>query len=235
MIRCVISNPSRFIRECAAFALDAGEITVVGTFDNVVSAVHACIEHNADILFHYLHMRGSIYETLEAAGIRTPNFKVIVTSLAVEPEWVCLTKSLGCQGYISGDLGLEELRAVVLRIYGGSTYFPDTCAPDCTPENPCSPVSKLMDLTPRERIVLKLLAEGTEAKEVAKSLVISQKTMEAHKYSGMRKLGVRTMAELMRFAVQHRMLDPRQISNSSNGNQGLLNLITKEKSLRKNL
>ena len=63
-------------------------------------------------------------------------------------------------------------------------------------------------LSGREREVLHLIAEGLSAKEIATELNISTKTVEAHRTSLMRKLGVRKATELVRYAVRHGLIDP---------------------------
>ena len=62
-------------------------------------------------------------------------------------------------------------------------------------------------LSPREREVLRLIAEGLAAKEIATQLSISTKTVEAHRTSLMRKLGVRKATELVRYAVRHGLIE----------------------------
>jgi len=73
------------------------------------------------------------------------------------------------------------------------------------PEEPATPG---MTLTAREREVLQLLAEGQSNKEVASSLGIGVKTAEAHRANLMRKLGVRSISELVRYAIRNRIVEP---------------------------
>ena len=63
-------------------------------------------------------------------------------------------------------------------------------------------------LSNREREVLQLIAEGLSAKEIASDLEISTKTVEAHRTSLMRKVGVRKATELVRYAVRHGLIEP---------------------------
>ena len=68
--------------------------------------------------------------------------------------------------------------------------------------------SLLDSLTPREREVLHLIADGLSAKEIASDLGISTKTVEAHRTSLMRKLGARKATELVRYALRHGLVEP---------------------------
>ena len=63
-------------------------------------------------------------------------------------------------------------------------------------------------LTGRERMVLQLLAEGQRSKEIAYDLAISLRTVETHRANMMRKLNMSSMAEMVRFAVRHHIVDP---------------------------
>ena len=72
------------------------------------------------------------------------------------------------------------------------------------PDQPADPVASL---TPRQREVLQLLAEGRSAKEIASSLGISARTVEFHKYQMMETLGVHTNAELVHFAIKQGLVE----------------------------
>jgi DNA-binding NarL/FixJ family response regulator len=65
----------------------------------------------------------------------------------------------------------------------------------------------VVSLTPRQREVLQLLSEGRSAKEIASSLSISARTVEFHKYQMMERLGLRTSAELVHFAIKHGLVE----------------------------
>jgi DNA-binding CsgD family transcriptional regulator len=70
------------------------------------------------------------------------------------------------------------------------------------------PQTASASLTAREREVLQLLAEGQSTKEVASTLDIGIKTAEAHRANLMRKLGIRSISELVRYAIRNRIVEP---------------------------
>jgi DNA-binding NarL/FixJ family response regulator len=72
------------------------------------------------------------------------------------------------------------------------------------PERTADPIAAI---TPRQREVLQLLAEGRSAKEIAASLAISARTVEFHKYQLMETLGLHTNAELVHFAIKHGLVE----------------------------
>ena len=80
------------------------------------------------------------------------------------------------------------------------------------PERAADPVASL---TPRQREVLQLLAEGRSAKEIASSLAISARTVEFHKYQMMETLGLHTNAELIHFAIKHGLVEAARADASA--------------------
>jgi DNA-binding NarL/FixJ family response regulator len=118
---------------------------------------------------------------------------------------------LGVDGYVLKNSRTSEIIAAIRAVIRGGSYFSPTVAreivahvrdPRPAGDQPFSILSK------REREVLHLIAEGYAAKEVATQLNISTKTVEAHRTSLMRKLGVRKATELVRYAVRHGLIEP---------------------------
>jgi DNA-binding NarL/FixJ family response regulator len=115
----------------------------------------------------------------------------------------------GASGYVLKLCTPEELLKAVQCVARGTTYITPLLAGDListllTAGPP--DVSRETRLTTRQREVLQLLAEGKTMKEVGRSLGISTRTTESHKYEMMRQLGVQTTAELIRYAVQIRLV-----------------------------
>jgi len=115
----------------------------------------------------------------------------------------------GASGYVLKMCGIEELTKAIRFVVNGSTYITPlisgelistlvTAGPNGRSNGP--------RLTLRQREVLQLLAEGKTMKEVAAVLGISTRTAESHKYEMMRQLGVQTTAQLVRYAVQIKLV-----------------------------
>ncbi len=116
---------------------------------------------------------------------------------------------VGALGYVLKICTTEELVKAIRCVAGGGTYITPLLAGDL--------ISSLLTvgsqqngrettLTLRQREVLQLLAEGKTMKEVATQLGISTRTTESHKYEIMRQLGIRTTAELIRYAVRIKLV-----------------------------
>jgi two-component system response regulator NreC len=135
--------------------------------------------------------------------------KVLVLTMYLEELLVARCLEAGASGYIIKDAPVAQLAYAVETVAGGGRYL----SPGA--------VDKVIDhrgqilernrtrydlLTDREREVLKLLADGLSIKEVAARLDRSVKTAEVHKYNLMRKLDVHDRAELIRYAIAHRLI-----------------------------
>jgi DNA-binding NarL/FixJ family response regulator len=115
----------------------------------------------------------------------------------------------GASGYVLKLCSVDEFLKAIQAVARGSTYITPLLAGDListllTTGAPAT--SRETTLTTRQREVLQLLAEGKTMKEVATLLGISTRTSESHKYEMMRQLGVKTTAELIRYAVRSNLV-----------------------------
>ena len=116
----------------------------------------------------------------------------------------------GASGFVLKHSAPAELVTAIRAALQGRTYLTPLLAGEVLeamkqgPEQARDPVASI---TPRQREVLQLLVEGLSAKEIASSLSLSVRTVEFHKYQMMETLGIRTNAELIRFAIKHGLVD----------------------------
>jgi DNA-binding NarL/FixJ family response regulator len=150
-------------------------------------------------------------ETLERMRARHPDVKVILLSVHSDPPFIQSAISLGADGYVLKNGRAAEVVTAVRAVTKGGSYFSPAVAreiveqlraPKRQDDEPYSVLSA------REREVLQLIAEGLSAKEIGTELKISTKTVEAHRTSLMRKLGVRKATELVRYALRHGLIEP---------------------------
>lgn len=114
---------------------------------------------------------------------------------------------LGVMGYVRKDATCEELKTAIRTVFSGGKYLSPTAAGDLLrqvgADDPDAASGGAIErLTPREREVLALLAEGKTSKEMAATLLVSHKTVEAHRTQIMSKLRVFSVAELTKVAVR---------------------------------
>lgn len=153
-------------------------------------------------------------ETLEKIRHDHPAVKVVLLSVHGDPPFIQSAVSLGADGYVLKNGRAQEVVAAVRAVVRGGSYFSPPVAREIVEQlrspkrGGSEPLSPLSLLSTREREVLRLIAEGLSAKEIAKELTISSKTVEAHRTSLMRKLGARKATELVRFALRHGLIEP---------------------------
>jgi DNA-binding NarL/FixJ family response regulator len=143
-----------------------------------------------------------------------PTVQVLILSVHESEELVREILNAGAHGYILKSDAGRELTAAMHALRKGETFFTSRVAQIAlrayqnqkpTGHIPAPPGGAL---TPREREVLQLLAEGKSNKEVASALDISVMTVETHRANIMHKLGVHSIAELVRYAVRQKMITP---------------------------
>lgn len=116
----------------------------------------------------------------------------------------------GASGYVLKHSAASELVTAMRAALEGKVYLSPQLARDvlrAVQAEPAGPSDPILSLTPRQREVLQLLAEGRSAKEIAGELSISTRTVEFHKYQMMETLGLKTSAELIHFALKHGLLE----------------------------
>jgi DNA-binding NarL/FixJ family response regulator len=141
-----------------------------------------------------------------------PGIRVLILSAHDSEQLVREMLSSGARGYVlKADAG-EELELALRALVGGNLYFTSSIAemvmrglqkssgPAESPELPAR-------LSPKEREVMQLVAEGKTNKEVAVKLDISVKTVETHRKHIMSKLDLHSMSDLVRYAIQNRIIE----------------------------
>ncbi|MEZ4334643.1 MAG: response regulator transcription factor [Myxococcota bacterium] len=150
-------------------------------------------------------------ETLERLRAEHPGTKVILLSVHGDSPFIQSAIALGADGYVLKTGRVAEIVTAIHETIRGGSYFSPAVAREIV-ERLRSPQPDGDDpftlLTSREREILHLIADGLSAKEVASQLDLSTKTVEAHRTSLMRKLGVRKATELVRYALRHGLIEP---------------------------
>jgi DNA-binding NarL/FixJ family response regulator len=129
----------------------------------------------------------------------SPDTRVVILSMHSDPEYVRESERLGAAGYVLKDDAVAELPDAITVIRDGGRYLSAKLGSPVPVEGTAAEQS----LTPRERDVLRGIANGQTNKEVAGALGISHRTVETHRENVMRKLGIHTVAGLTRYAIDH--------------------------------
>lgn len=139
-----------------------------------------------------------------------PDIKVIYLTQNREPRYAVEAFRRNASGYLLKDSAASELTTAIREALRGRSYISPAIAKGMLDHATSAEVASIAtrDLSPREREVLQLLAEGKSMKEVAAVLDISPRTVEFHKYRIMELLGVKTTAELVQYAIKHGLIAP---------------------------
>jgi DNA-binding NarL/FixJ family response regulator len=142
-----------------------------------------------------------------------PDVRVLVLSVHTDRRSVSRALRMGASGYMQKDSAFEELVRALRLVARGKTYLSPSIAgvvvEDYVRVVPEELASKPTNLTPREREVLQLIAEGHTTKEIASLLSVSVKTVETHRRNIMRKVNLHSVAELTKYAVQEGITSPQ--------------------------
>lgn len=138
-----------------------------------------------------------------------PHMKVIILTQNRDPRLAVEALRRKASGYLLKDSAASELTIAIREALRGRSYVSPLITPEML-DSASAPdqAHRSRELSPREREVLQLLAEGKSMKEVAALLDISPRTVEFHKYRIMELLGVRTNAELVQQAIKFGLIAP---------------------------
>ncbi len=134
----------------------------------------------------------------------SPQTKIVVLSMHADPRYVREMLSIGAMGYLLKQSAFEEIADATRAVVRGQAYFSPEVAGIVAEQfrGGQEGGSDASPLSPRERQVLQLLAEGNSARSIAEKLHISVKTVETHRRHLMDKLGIDNVAGLTKYAVR---------------------------------
>ena len=135
-----------------------------------------------------------------------PNTRVIILSMHASEEYVLQALRAGASGYLVKNAAPEELELAIRAVARGETYLSPAISRHVVEEllgRSTASTNPVDALTPRQREILQLVAEGKSTKQIAGSLGVSVKTIESHRAQLMERLDIRDVAGLVRFAIRH--------------------------------
>jgi DNA-binding NarL/FixJ family response regulator len=181
-------------------------VEVAGEADNGRMAMEMVRANPPDIVLMDIAMKE--LNGLEAAGRITkefPQVKVIILSMLAKEDFVAQALRSGAKGYLLKDAATNELETALQTVMRGGTYFSETISRMMVGRNittDSGPQSPLDHLTPRQREILQLIAEGKPTKEIAFILKVSAKTVETHRALLMDRLNIHDVPGLVRYAIR---------------------------------
>jgi DNA-binding NarL/FixJ family response regulator len=147
-------------------------------------------------------------ELLRQEGLKIP---VVFLTMHSNAGYARRALRAGAAGYVLKLAAPEELVQAIRAALDGGTFVSPALARavfETAEDGGTTADERIALLTPHQREILRLLADGLSAKEIAKQLDISSRTVESHKYQLMESLGAQSSAELIRLAIRHGIVDP---------------------------
>jgi two-component system response regulator NreC len=185
------------------------DIEIVGEASEGKEAVEKAQELSPDVMIMDISM--PVMDGLEATrriAKTNPKIKVLILSQHDDTQYILSAIKAGCAGYIpKRAIGADLVTAIRAVYHGDSFLYPSAATALIKDYRQQAQTSDSYDqLTPREREILKLIAEGRTSREIAESLFISLKTVMGHRTKIMEKLGLHNRTDLIKYAVKKGLL-----------------------------
>ena len=215
MIRIVIAEDHKIVRQGFRAILNAAaNMSVTGETGDGSEAVRLVEELEPDVLIVDLSLPGlDGIEVTRQVRQRIPATRVIVLSMHADDGYVVAALRSGARGYVLKEAGADELIAAVERVMDGRQYLSRALPVEEIRRLLEKPSTKAADrydtLSAREREVLQLIAEGYTSPDIAEKIFISPRTADTHRSNIIAKLGLGSVSDLIRFAVERGLIPPR--------------------------
>ncbi len=205
--RVLIADDHELLVEAFVKLLEA-EVEVVGKVLDGRALLAQAPRLKPDIIVLDISMPGlNGLEAGEQIKQIMPDVKLIFLTMHEDPNLAVEAFRLGASGYLLKRSAASELFQAVQEVFRGRTYVTPLIAEGMIEAFAQDPERrKVSKLTPRQREILQLLAEGNSMKEVAAILNITPRTVAFHKYQMMERLGLKSNAELIRLAIKEQIV-----------------------------
>lgn len=184
------------------------DIEIVGEAADGREALQKIEELTPDVALMDLAMPGlNGLEATRQSRRRFPHTSVLILSVHTNEEYVLEVLRAGASGYVVKKAAPDELVGAIKAVFAGESYLSPSVSRQVIDDYlrqtaNAAEEDSYQSLTDREREVLQLLAEGHTNREVAEMLSISVKTVETHRAHLLEKLGISTLADLIKFAIR---------------------------------
>ncbi len=203
-IRVLIADDHTVFRESLKVLLETHpSFEVVGFAGNGIEA----IEETGKVKPHVVLMDLSMpkMDGLDATRKileKFPKVKVLILTMLEREEFIFQMLEAGVSGYISKDINAKGLFSALESAYRGDTYLSPSISRKVINGYLNAEKEKTKPLSAREREILKLLAEGRSKKEISNLLYISPRTVDTHRTNILKKLNLKGLADLVKYAIQ---------------------------------
>jgi DNA-binding NarL/FixJ family response regulator len=216
-IRIVIAEDYTILREgLKSLFSSQPDFVIVGEAEDGMTAVRLAEEFKPDLILTDISMpRMTGMEAIREIKKVSPNSKILVLTVHKSEEYVLATIQAGADGYVLKDSTSHELVIAIRMVLAGTPYLSPGISSKAIEEygegNKKRKTNSFWEVvTPREREVMKLVAEGYKTREIAHQLYISEKTVERHRANLMEKLDLHSVQALTAMAIEKGLVEKRQ-------------------------
>ncbi|HKW37332.1 MAG TPA: response regulator transcription factor [Burkholderiales bacterium] len=210
MIRIVIADDHTIVREGLKQLLSAAaDLAVVGEAQNGREVLERVRALDFEVLLLDMSMPGrSGIELVKQVHAEKPRLRVLVLSMHQEQQYAVRAIRAGAAGYLTKDSAAAQLVSAIRKVAGGGAFITEAVAQELAlgamPQGAGLPHTALSD---REFQVFRELVSGKAVSDIAAELNLSVKTVSTHKARIMEKMRMSNPAELIRYAIHHRLVD----------------------------
>jgi DNA-binding NarL/FixJ family response regulator len=210
MVRVVIADDHTIVREgLKQLLLAAGVFEIAGEARDGHEVLKLAREMDFDVLLLDLSMPGkSGMDLIKQVKSERPRLRILVLSMHQEHQYAVRAIKAGASGYLTKDSASTQLVSAIEKVAGGGAFISaevaEQLALGAMPQTEGPPHTSLSD---REYQVFRMLVSGQAVSEIASELNLSVKTVSTHKARLMEKMGIDNQAELVRYAMRHRLVD----------------------------
>jgi two-component system, NarL family, response regulator NreC len=210
-IRCLVVDDHVLLRQGVRRLLEGEpDFEVLADVGSASEAVEKVLQFRPDIVLLDIGMSGlSSFDAVRVMRKESPATRIVFLTMYEDEDYMMQCFKAGASGYVLKDTPVPELFGALREVFHGGTYFSPRVLGRVVEDLRLRPTSRTRGnsiLTPREREVVKLLAEGNSVRQVADLLGLSAKTVEAHKFNLMRKLDIHNKAQLVTYAIQKKIV-----------------------------
>lgn len=208
-VRIVLADDHAVVRAGLRLLLDAeDELEVVAEAGDADGALRAVLGHKPTVLVLDLNMPGepTSLDAIPQVRERCATTQTVILTMQEDPEYARRALRAGALGYVLKEAADRELVEAVRRAAKGETYLNPSLGAALAAAPPDT-AARPDDLSPREVEVLRLIALGHTNAEIGEQLFLSVRTVETHRAHVQQKLGRTSRAELVRYALDHALLD----------------------------